>query len=360
MKYFCNLLIFRRYFFMKIFKILILVLVTLGAALYLGGNFAARKLVYMGLAHIRPQLLTQGIEVHDLDYRTVQIRSPRSFVIREIKLDFSSDKALYDKQSFHASFTADKALVKIVNIENPSFLLELDDFSFLVKSNEDTTEGPFGMFEHAYWRGEAPLQLFGIEESGRLIMDRLKTLFRDNSIVEPVEFRGDVILSLDGKSASANLYTVRANSRTYLRINQEDILAAAEIFETEMAPATAALIAQYPARALHLIKITRDANRLSVAKGLEDPTFPVDAYKHIYWSYQITRAFGPEFAKTFTDTHETKPNNTADEREMDFRNNAFGRSYAVEGVREEQLIQRLLQDKRVIRQPADVPHKPIE
>lgn len=339
---------------MRSIRILFFLALALVVALYFGGNFIARKLVYTGLEQIQPQLLAKGIEVHDLDYKAVNVQSPRSFVIRGIRLNFSTDRALYDKQSFHTTFTAKRALIKIVNIENPSFLLELDDFSLLIKSNDAMTEGPFGMFEHAYWRAEAPLQLYGIEASGQLIMDRLKMLFKENSIVEPVDFRGDVILNLDGKSASANLYTVRENGRTYLRLDEEDILIAAQIFEIEMAPATAALIAQYPARALHLIKITRDANRLSAAKETEDPSFPVDAYKHIYWSYQLAKAFGPDFAKTFTDTHETKPNNTADEREMDFRNNAFGRFYATEGVKEEQLIPTLLNDTRVIRQPKDV------
>ena len=321
---------------------------------YFGGNYAARKIVRIGLEHVAPQLKAKGIGINNLDYGTVHIQSLRSFAMRDIELDFNLDKTLYDKRSFHASFTANRALIKIVNINNPSFLLELDGFSLVIESDESATKGPFGKFENAYWRAEAPMQLYGIEESGRLIMDRLKILFRENSIEEPVDFRGDVILMLDGKSAKANLYTIRENDRTYLRLEKEDILAAAKTFEMEMAPATAELIAHYPARAPHLIKITRDARRLSEEKGEKDPSFPEDAYKHIYWSYHIAKAFGPEFAKEFTDTHETKPNNTPEERKMDFLNNAIGRSYAVKGIEEDQLIPTILQDKKVVLQPSEI------
>jgi hypothetical protein len=338
---------------MRIIRTFLLLALFVAIIVYFGGNFMARKVVRAGLEYISPQLSARGIDINSLDYEKVRIRSFRSVSVSDITLDFSLDRAMYGKQSFHATFEATRAVIKIVNIKNPSFLLELDDFNLLIESTDSATGGPFGKFEHAYWRAEAPLQLYGIEESGRLVMDRLRKLFKDNSIEDQLYFQGDVILVLDGKSARAHLYTIREDGRTYLRLDRDDILDAASIFEMEMAPATANLIAEYPARAAHLIKITRDATRLSEQMG-KDPSFPKDAYKHIYWSYKIAEAFGSEFAEEFTDTHETKPNNTPEERKMDFLNNAVGRSYAEKGIREEEFLKVFLRDRSVIREPSDI------
>jgi hypothetical protein len=85
-----------------------------------------------------------------------------------------------------------------------------------------------------------------------------------------------------------------------------------------------------------------------------DDSFPYDAYKHIYLSYHLTMAFGPDFARELTDAHETIPNNTAAERKMDFINNEIGRNYALSGISPDYLLQRLLSDPQVIRDPAVV------
>ncbi|WP_238314615.1 DUF6973 domain-containing protein, partial [Methylobacterium crusticola] len=65
----------------------------------------------------------------------------------------------------------------------------------------------------------------------------------------------------------------------------------------------------------------------------KDRTIPEDAYRHVLWSYLLTKEFGPAFASRVTDAHEQGPTgNTPKERKQDYHNNAVGRRYAREGI----------------------------
>jgi len=59
-----------------------------------------------------------------------------------------------------------------------------------------------------------------------------------------------------------------------------------------------------------------------------DPLFPDDAYRHVYWSWLLTREFGAAFAERVTDAHEEGTTYEYGEaaRRMDLRNNALGAS----------------------------------
>ena len=51
---------------------------------------------------------------------------------------------------------------------------------------------------------------------------------------------------------------------------------------------------------------------------------PSGAFHHAYWSAQITREFGADFAEQFTRAHETRPGSRKEETFMDLHNNQIG------------------------------------
>lgn len=55
-----------------------------------------------------------------------------------------------------------------------------------------------------------------------------------------------------------------------------------------------------------------------------------DAFRHAYWSARLTQAFGSDWAKEFTDAHESKPGNGAARDFMDRWNNELGITIAKE------------------------------
>lgn len=320
--------------------------------IYYSGGYIARKLVNYGLEYAQPELASQGIAIRQFDYGNVSLYSFKSILVKDINLKFDLEKEIYGKKSFSAEFHSESAIIRLANIKDPTIKLTFREFDLFIQSNEDNPDRPFGKFENAYWKGEAPIRLYGIQESGTLIIERLKALFRENSIPDPVEFEGDAILSLDGNPIKIGVFTQRMDNRTYLLLNKDDILVAAKDFpDVEVSEEEAELISRYPARALHILKITRDAWRISEIKKSENDEFPDDAFKHIYWSYHLSRTFGTDFAQELTDAHETLPNNTPEERQMDFHNNAFGRNLASRDLSVDELERIILTNPDVIRSP---------
>ena len=71
---------------------------------------------------------------------------------------------------------------------------------------------------------------------------------------------------------------------------------------------------------------------------------------YVAWSYPLTKAYGPEFAKRVTDAHE-KGGINEDETDhiMDLNNNAVGRNYALQEYPASSIAQQVIQDLQVVR-----------
>jgi hypothetical protein len=114
------------------------------------------------------------------------------------------------------------------------------------------------------------------------------------------------------------------------------------------------LLSRFPLRSAELVSIKERAIHESHRAYLDNRAVPEDAYRHVLWSYLLTRKFGESFAKLVTDAHENEGasdnDNDADHR-MDLANNAAGRSYAARGVGEDQILQTLMSDRTVVRRP---------
>lgn len=340
---------------MRIAKWLIVVSALVLIIVYYTGSFLARQLFIYGVDYVRPELADYGITLHKFNYQNINLYSPRSFLVRNVDIEFDLAREIYGKKSFNAEFFAKNAKIQIIKWRDPAIQLTLNDFTLYVQSDEERQNRPFGKFENAYWKGETPIQLYDFDESGKIILEKISTLFDKNSIPDIMEFRGTALLSMDGKEIRVRVYTVRNQDRTFLRLNEEDILKASEDFEdVDISQKEAEILSLYPARVLHILKISRDAKRISELEKRKNPGFPEDAYKHIYWSYHLTKTFGPEFAKMITDAHETLPNNTQKQRIMDFHNNKIGRELAETDLDHEDLRRTVLNSPEVIRFPDQI------
>jgi hypothetical protein len=75
-----------------------------------------------------------------------------------------------------------------------------------------------------------------------------------------------------------------------------------------------------------LIKKSKDTafNETKGRFGYNGHNDKSDAFRHCFWSAILSRDIGSWWAKAFTDAHETKPGQPAEEKEMDLHNNAVG------------------------------------
>jgi hypothetical protein len=321
---------------------------------YFSANFVLRKLALKAVATLQPRLEQKGILIDKFDYSTVRMNSFNSFAISDIDLQFHLNRKMYGKESFKADFDAQSLTVRFADLKEPSFFFTVKNFSLFIQAEEQTEKKTFGKFENGYLITRLPLYLKSPEESGREILKEIKTLFKESKTSVDLDVRSDVLLGIDDKEIKVGLYTVREDSVTYLRFDSEDIVAAAAEFDLDLAEKEAEIIAQYPSKVPSMIKISRDAKKYSKNEKSKNISFPEDAFRHIYWSYNLTREFGPELAQQITDAHETAPGNTKKERAMDYHNNEVARKYADQVLSVDELKYLVLNSDEIIRFPNEV------
>lgn len=339
---------------MKTFIKTIIGLIAILIVIYFSANYILRELTVKVVAELKPKLEQKGIMIESFDYTNVRLISFNSIAINNTNLDFHLNKKMYGKESFHAQFSASSINVRFADFENPSFFFKLNDFSLYIEPDEENTNKPFGRLNNGFIHSRIPVYMKNPEESAREILNEIKLLFAESKTPMDIEMYMDVLLGIDDKETKVGLFTERYENWTYLRFDPEDILDAAQSIELDLTEKEGEIIAHFPSKVPAMIKITRDAKRLSNYEKNLDGSFPEDAYRHVYWSYHLTREFGPELAKEITDAHETAPGNTKNERLMDFHNNEFGRKLATEALSETEIKNLVLKSKDVIRSADEI------
>ena len=336
----------------------ILILAAVGAGIFLLGSPLLEMLARRGLERVSHSLATKGIDIDSLSFSRLRLRSFRSASLDDVYLNFRLQREFFGQRTFRSEFRAKRVLIRISSFREPSIMGILENFSLdLQYDMEDSSaRSPYGRFENARFETVAAIDLSNPTGSLQELTEGLRSLFRENTASIPIMLSGTVFFSFGGNTASARLFTDQENGRTKLRFDPDDLIRAAEAFEVELIPDEAELIAAYPVQVPALIRITRNAELSAEMASMHRPGFPQDAWKHLYWSYQLTLAFGPEFAQLVTDAHELKPNNTPEEREMDYHNNSMGREYALQGLTEAELLKKALHAPEVIRSPHSLVH----
>ena len=149
----------------------------------------------------------------------------------------------------------------------------------------------------------------------------------------------------DTFSVPTDKQTIKAYSR---QLRDQGLL------DVELTDAEVEVISKYPDRAQRVAEISLDATIRAKQLYKDDRTIPEDVYRHIFWSYWLTKEYGPEFAELVTDAHEIgDTHDTPGESLKDMLNNKLGRDYALRGYSEEEVIERIKTDPDVKRKPLD-------
>ena len=192
------------------------------------------------------------------------------------------------------------------------------------------------------WRPRLVVELLR-HEVGRILAEGRTDLDLSLSAV--------LTVPLAGTAHELRLRSAPDGVGTRLWIEPDDVRAFARSCATSFTEAEIELVAAHPARAPRLLRLSQQAEAAAATLLARDPRFPDDAYRHVYWSWMLTREFGPEFAERVTDAHEEGATYEFGEaqRRMDLQNNFVGRVYASAGVPASELAARVRTDPKVIR-----------
>ncbi len=338
---------------LKKFITILSILAALLLIAYIGGNYMLEKTAKEFITELTPKLEQKGISIENFSYGDISINSPKSIKIKNVDLQFKLKQEEFGDNSYTANFSADYVLLKLASISNVSGTFAINNFSIFVEPDDKRVEKPFGKIEKAIFLCGIPISLKHPEKDAEEVLREVEKLFDTNS-AQRLELIGDVQLGIDGKEVGIGLITEKHGDYVSLQFDKDDIFAASKEFELELTEKEAEVIANYPSKVPAMLRITREAKQKSQHQGRRDKNFPEDAYRHIYWSYHLTRVLGPEISKEITDAHETAPGNTKKERLMDFHNNEVGRGMAKVNYSDEDLIEIVLRSKEIIRNPNSV------
>ena len=195
----------------------------------------------------------------------------------------------------------------------------------------------------------------------RSISDELRKFSQTGVTKLPIKFSAAETFDLDGKFYTVKV-RVEPDADQYRLIVDEDSLQkiAASMPGFPLTKGDLKLLSRNSIRAPQLLRIRNKALTTVNIFSRQFANLPLDAYRHVLWSYLLTKAYGEEFAKECGDAHEMMLDK--DELKLmegnmepdaasyqDFNNDAVGRSYALRGYEESTIMERVLTDPAVIR-----------
>jgi hypothetical protein len=163
-----------------------------------------------------------------------------------------------------------------------------------------------------------------------------------------IRFNGILSLYFNERLMDVHFGILREGADSVMTIDREDLLRISTVMDENLTDAEVDLLAHNPARAPKLLQITEYASTTAREAHLRDPLLSEDAYRHVLWSYLLTREYGSQFAKELTDAHENGDNDeTAIEHKKDLHNNEVGQHYALAEFALGSIRNRILSDPDV-------------
>ncbi|MDZ7316311.1 MAG: hypothetical protein ONA69_08990 [candidate division KSB1 bacterium] len=338
---------------MKRFVIrLLIILVLIVLVIYIGGGQLLTAAAKKGLPAAERLLRERGTPVADLDFDRIGFTSFNRLSIYGLSGNLVANSAV---DPIEALFSVNRVDLTLAQLRPAAVRISLEKFSVIAEQNKQLPSTAIGRVEEGYWSVKKPMVISRLAEEWRRYRLQLQNLFNEEYFDRDMQLRALVTLKLRGKEAQAMLYTVEEEGGARLRLETRDVQKASEIFQQELSPDEIEIISRYPMRAPVIMQLTSEARRTAREAHRANPAVPEDAYRHVLWSYLLTRQFDADFAKKVTDAHEVLPTNTVAERKMDFINNRIGRNYALNGIPRERILSLVMTDPQVIRRPQDAP-----
>jgi hypothetical protein len=203
-----------------------------------------------------------------------------------------------------------------------------------------------------------PLHWLRLKSELKSLRSAMQNLLELKNVEMPFLVTGTVSVVAGQERRALRLSTDCSTAACSLRVDSADLRALINLMDLPVSDAELALMSEHPLAMLTTLNLALEGRRLGAQHEASGKPVTEDSFRHVFWSYGLTHAFGPEFAKRVTDAHEKLPGNTPDEHRMDFHNNAVGRALDHEGVLPDQIEKRILSEPRVVHRPAELARQP--
>ena len=344
--------------FKKILRYLLLLLLILVVVLFFVGNAILNSASQKAMRVLARRGKTHGLEINEPRFESARLSGFRSASCTDVQteLRFPKSKTLDPRRLFDVRVDRMEAWL------TGRSEVTIAAHGIAIDSNDVPPEEGDNALAESDSTGESvavdTLQVCldlalldpipGLESA----LPELVSLAVSGSTRLALETKGVIEFSLKSKPAVVHFHTLPGPRGTHLVLNPEDLRPLSERFQEELTDAEIELISEVPLRTARLLRIKDDAESTAQRAFDQDDQVPQDAYRHVLWSFLLTKAYGTDFARRLTDAHEEgDTGNTPAEREMDYHNNAVGRRYFKQKVARKAILARVQSESDVIREP---------
>jgi hypothetical protein len=340
---------------MRKFIFLFLILIALLGVIFFSADTILEKISLKSLNHLNKKAAESGIIFSRMHFKDVRLHPIDTVTWR----DFSAQG--YRKKDDNASkqfftFHIDEIILRLESFSENTLTLLMKGITVEPHSNEAPSPlmkvSHTPRLENGEFRMKFRLNYFSpsnAREQIRLILQNAISFFQQGRSNMPLFFSGISTFNIAKEAVSTRMTTERIGKEYILVLNRETLIVISRILEEELTDSEVDLFARNPFRAPQLLRIRNDAQLTAKLEHARNPLVPEDSFRHVLWSYLLTRAYGPKFAEKATDAHELgATDNTEAERHKDKVNNAVGREYALENRSREDILSLLKTDPKVI------------
>jgi len=337
-------------FLIRIVPITILVLAVLvGGVLY----FFSSRFLEEGTRFVLDEIMKSGgkagIEITRFDFTEPKIRSLTSIGWATFSADVMADHEVL--------FEARDVILALQDLRTRTFSLSAGEVDiFLGPFKEKAVNNSVKVssrFKGSETEFKFSIEFGPPEEIAKSLRDLsigVVGFFTKGESPVPITFSARHSFVVKREPVTARIFAAEKGGGSVMKMDREDLKTISDELNESLLDPEIDLLANNPLRTPGLLRIRDHADLFAKRKLTRNPGFPADAYRHVLWSYLLTKAYGEAFAKEVTDAHEAGGSeNTEEERQMDLMNNDAGRHYAKAGYEEGSLEKRVLSDRRVIR-----------
>lgn len=189
----------------------------------------------------------------------------------------------------------------------------------------------------------------------RELFNELPSILKNGKTRIPIKLSGRIRFQIYGKQTEVRVWFVKDGEEYRLRMSTDDLKSITESYSEKVSDDEIEVLSRYPLWVSKALRITDEARAISNAEFKKNENVPRDAFRHVWWSYHLTKAFGPDFSRELTDAHESgSTTNTEADHIMDYRNNQIGSDAALEDYPEGSLLFLTMTDPNVYRSTEEV------
>ena len=301
-----------------------------------------------GLTYFHSQIVRQDgdVEALEIQYEDIDWQFPFGLLTEKLQLDITTSGT-----DQHVQMLAKTVGSQLKGVT--SGVLKISAHNLLVHSAQ--TEKPLlsnqykiRKVEIRFVEYESYVSIFNPDKSMRRVYGDLAQLLERGDTNGRLNMQGVIYFEFGkGRAAEQRFHTQTVGNLTRIVLDRNDLNTVAPQFASRLSDGDLDLVANHPLKAPRLLEIRKETEEKAKELRWALQSFPEDVYRHVLWSYLLTKEYGAEFAHLVTNAHEYGSFNTEDEIAKDRQNNRIGITYAQNNVPEKKLLEKIRSDPRI-------------